>query len=345
MKSYNFFRFLLLICTVFTVQNARAQSIHFSQYYNAPILLNPANAALMPDADFRIGAQHRAQWVAYPAPYNTTSIYGDFQLLRNKNQSNWLGMGFAFFNDNVGDGRLNLFRTDLVLAYHIMIGEKHMISAGSSINNGQRSVNFSKFSYPVQWDGYTFNRNDPNQEDKGLERSHYTSVSAGLNYAFFPNQDLYVKAGYSIANLNKPTETFFKGGTNTLKYRTTINIDALFKTSETVIFNPSAYYSTQSAAQELLFGSLVWINTNKAVDGMPADQLILGAFNRVNEAAIAVVGFKKNGLTLMGSYDYTISSLPINAGKGTGALEFCVKYESLYGENSKGRRLYHCPRF
>ena len=339
----------LLLVIVFTLLSATSetwgQAMHFSQYYNAPLLVNPANAALMPESDYRLGAQHRSQWAALPAPFTTTSIYGDFQAFRNKNQTNWMGIGFAFFNDNVGDGKLNLFRSDATLAYHVQIGENHMLSAGTTVSRASRSVNFSRFSFPVQWDGYTFNRNDPNQEGKGLEKTSFNTVSAGINYAFFPNESFYMKLGFSTANLNRPTETFFKGGENTLQYRHTANVDALLKTSDNFILNPSFYYSTQSGAQEMLYGSLFLVNLYKPTEQIAANQIIFGVFHRIEDAFVGVVGIQRNGLRLTSSYDYTISTLPINAGKGTGAFEISLRYEGLYGENSKVRNMYHCPRF
>lgn len=336
---------LLLCCLSLCAASGNAQSMHFSQYYNAPLLLNPANTALTPEADFRLGAQHRTQWAALPAPFSTTSVYGDFQALRNQNETNWMGLGFAFFNDNVGDGKLNLFRSEAFLAYHVQIGMSSMVSVGASASLNSRSVNFSKFTYPVQWDGYTFNKNDPNQEGKGLEKSGYNSVSAGVNYAFFPNEAVYFKVGFSTANLNRPTETFFKGGQNKLDFRHTANIDMLLQTAESVIINPSAYYSTQSGSREILYGSLLIFSMAKPREQIGANQLLFGAFHRWGDAVVGVAGIQRNALRLMMSYDYTISSLPVNAGKGTGAFELSLYYEGLYGESSKGRSMYHCPRF
>lgn len=322
-----------------------AQSIHFSQFYNAPLLLNPANTALIPEADYRLGAVHRSQWAAIPAPYTTTTIYGDFQALRNRNETNWLGVGFAIFNDNVGDGKLSLFRSEALMAYHIQVGDMHMLSLGASAYHGARSVNFSKFSYPVQWDGYTFNRDNPNQEGKGLEKSSFNSFSLGLNYAFFPNDAMYLKVGFATANINKPTETFFKDSDNKLAYRHSANIDLMLKTAANVILNPSAYYSTQSGAKELIYGTTVLVNMYKPTEQIAANQLIFGAYHRLGDAVVGLVGLQRNGLRFTTSYDYTISALPINAGKGTGALELAIRYEGFYGENGKGRNLYHCPRF
>jgi type IX secretion system PorP/SprF family membrane protein len=220
-----------------------------------------------------------------------------------------------------------------------------MISAGASFSYGQRSVNFSKMSYPIQWDGFTFDKNNPNMENKGLEKSSYSSFAAGLNYALFPNELLYIKLGVGVANLNQPTETFWSGGENKLDIRPSANLDILMKTNEKVIINPSAYFSTQSGAREIMYGTLLMFNMAKPDEQIAANQLIFGAFHRWGDAVVGVAGIQRNGIRIMASYDYTISSLPVYAGPGTGALELSIRYEGLYGEHSKARPNYHCPRF
>src|SRR5271156_1590388 len=101
---------LFALCLLISGE-AWGQSMHFSQYYNAPLLLNPANTALMPDEDYRAGLNYRNQWAVVPVPYNTFSAFADFKVGGNKNNenhNNWLGIGLAFFNDNAGDGNLAL---------------------------------------------------------------------------------------------------------------------------------------------------------------------------------------------------------------------------------------------
>src|SRR5688572_11237773 len=98
--NYNSVKCLLAgVFALFFSSQATGQGLHFSQYYNAPLLLNPANTALMPESDYRIGVNYRQQWAAIPVPYKTISAYADFQALRNKNLTNWMGLGLAFWND------------------------------------------------------------------------------------------------------------------------------------------------------------------------------------------------------------------------------------------------------
>ena len=57
---------------------ATAQDLHFSQFFNAPLTVNPANTGFIPDADYRLGAHYRNQWSSILAkPYKTITSFQD----------------------------------------------------------------------------------------------------------------------------------------------------------------------------------------------------------------------------------------------------------------------------
>jgi len=327
---------------------AGGQSMHFSQYYNAPMLLNPANTALMPDNDYRVGLNYRNQWTVIPVPYNTFSAFGDMKLGGNKNNenhNNWLGLGLAFFNDRAGDGDLSLTQIQGSVAYHLQLSSFFMLSLGFAGSYVQRSVNYDNLTFDAQWDGMTFNNNIGNGEKLGIIKTSYYKVDPGINFAWFPNENVYVKLGGSLDNLNRPTESFYATGKNTLDYRPIGNLDMLFKTGSVLIVNPSVYYTQQSGASELVFGSqfrTILTNTNQL--NPLITQLILGIYDRMNDAVIGVAGVQIGGLQFMTSYDFTVSALaPYNASYG--ALEFSLIYVGQYDKNKGIKRTYSCPRF
>jgi len=323
------------------VAGALAQGMHFSQYYNAPMLLNPANTALMADNDYRVGANYRNQWASIPVPYRTMSAYADFQAMRNSELSNWLGVGVAFFNDKAGAGDLSLSRTEAFVAYHLQLGYKSMLSAGLSGAYVQRSVDFSKLTFDMQWDGFSFNGSLPNGEQGGIAKTSFMDVGAGLNYAYYPNDNVYLKIGFGLAHINQPRESFYSM-INRMGMRPTGNIDLVLRANSTFIVNPSVYYTNQKTASELVYGSLFQFWTGG--EGTQSTQLIIGAFHRWNEAVIGTFGYEWGGLRLMSSYDFTVSKLsPYNNGQG--ALEFAVRYQGFYGSGGSARHLYNCPRF
>ncbi|MBS1776480.1 MAG: PorP/SprF family type IX secretion system membrane protein [Bacteroidetes bacterium] len=325
----------------FSIQKAAAQGMHFSQFYNAPLLLNPANTALMSENDYRIGVNYRNQWAAVPVPYRTFSAYADMQALRNRNQTNWLGVGLSFWNDKAGDGNLSLSRAEISIAYHIQMGQSAMISVGGSAANIQRTVDYSKLTFDKQWDGFHFDPAKTSGEQGNIARTSLFDVGAGVNFAYFPNENTYLKIGVGMAHLTQPKESFY-GQENRLGMRPTVNIDLLVKLSTSVTLNPSIYYTRQKDASELLYGTLFEVSLSN--NQQTASALILGAFHRWNEAIVGVGGLQYGKVKLISSYDFTISTLS-NANKGRGAFELSIIYTGLYNQNSGMRRTLNCPRF
>lgn len=348
MKRASDIRYVTLLlaicaCAVCCIPHvAFAQGLHFSQYYNAPMLVSPANTGLMSDNDYRVGFNYRSQWASVPVPFKSYSFYGDMQIFRRRNGTNWLGLGAATFSDKAGDGNLALSRWEGFAAYHIELGSTQMVSVGMSAATVQRSVDFSKLTFDVQWDGFVFNNTLPNGEKGTLSKANYLDVGAGINYAIFPGELVYLKIGASVAHINQPKESFY-GQENLLGMRPTGYIDMLARIGSKVVINPSVYYTTQKSATEIIFGSLVDI----FMGGDEADgSLIVGTYNRWNEAVVLAFGYEWHGLRVMTSYDYTISQLG-EYNNHSGALEFGIRFQGSYPDHSRDnlRRAYTCPRF
>ncbi len=320
--------------------SAGAQGMHFSQYYNAPLLLNPANTALMPEADYRAGMTYRQQWAAVPVPYNTFSAFADFQVLKDKARNNWLGLGVAFWNDKAGTGSMQLTKGEAFVAYHLQLGAQNMISAGASFGFAQRSVDFARFVFDRQWDGFKFDEALPSSEPQTVKQTSYSDVSVGLNYAWTPNENFYLKVGAALAHVNTPRETFYNINSN-VGMRPTGNIEAVIRAGQSVILTPSVYFTQQKGAQEMLYG----VNGSIHVfgEGRDASAFIVGAYHRLNEAVIGMAGYKYGPVRFVTTYDYTLSDLR-PATNGQGAMEFSVVFEGLYGGGEPAGK-FNCPRF
>ncbi len=343
MKSKYIVCIAVLFCLCFS-NNGSAQSMHFSQYYNAPMLLNPANTALSRDNDFRLGANYRNQWAVLPVPYTTFSGWGDIKIGANRqgDHPNWLGLGGALFNDKAGNGSLSLFQAQGSLAYHMHLSAHTMLSLGGTAAYVQRSVNYDDLTFDAQWDGFSFNSHLANGEKVGVMKTNFTTIAVGANLAFFPNEATYIKLGASASNINSPVESFYNKD-NHVGLRPIANLDMMFKTGEDFTLNPSVYYTTQNGASEIVFGSLSRTNVSKSHDNT-ISQVILGAFCRLQDAIIGVAGYQYGGLQFTASYDFTISSLaPYNAAYG--ALEFSVVYGGTFYNNRGKSKMYNCPRF
>src|ERR1700761_1738547 len=94
-------------CMLLGAFAVKGQDLHFSQWFNSPLTINPANTGFIPDADYRLGANYRNQWVTVlGAPYKTMSIWGDAQVMRDKIENGWLGLGGVVLRDAAGSGNL-----------------------------------------------------------------------------------------------------------------------------------------------------------------------------------------------------------------------------------------------
>src|ERR671917_454749 len=70
-------QFIIILFSIFLVQDGYSQDLHFSQWFNSPLTTNPANTGFIPDADYRVGANYRNQWSSVmTVPYKTMSAYG-----------------------------------------------------------------------------------------------------------------------------------------------------------------------------------------------------------------------------------------------------------------------------
>ena len=67
---------MLIAFLLFFQKNCHAQDIHFSQFFETPLLRNPALAGIF-SGDLRIQAVYRNQWNSVTVPYQTTSLNGE----------------------------------------------------------------------------------------------------------------------------------------------------------------------------------------------------------------------------------------------------------------------------
>jgi type IX secretion system PorP/SprF family membrane protein len=330
----------VLMC-FFCIKNTNAQELHFSQFFNSPLITNPANTGFIPDADYRLSAQYRNQWSSIMAvPYKTMSMSGDVQLLRGKLENGWIGAGLVLENDVAGSGSLRTSRIYGSIAYHKMLGLSSLLSAGFNLGWATKSINPSSLKFPDQFDGKFFDGARPTAGVPLNNTVDYYDLQVGMNYAYFPQENTYINAGYSIHHVNSPRETFFKDQSvnGIISLRHTAFVNAILKLHDNVIVNPNAYVSMQDGAMDLSVGSLFYYNLSDAGE----KQFITGLYYRLNDAVIPMLGFEVNSLRFTFSFDATISTLR-NYNSYRGASEFSLVKKGFYSNNSGRQSM--CPRF
>ena len=299
---------LLLFAMSLVATTIYGQDLHFSQYYNAPLLVNPANTGFTPDGDYRVGINYRSQWASVSGnPYKTFSVFGDAQLFGKRMENGWMGVGGALLRDVAGSGNLTSTRAFGSIAYHQALGLGSLLSAGFNVGWVNKRVDFAKLTFDNQWNGKFFDITAPSGEGFTTNQVNYFNLQAGINYAYFPTENAYVNVGVSVSNVNRPRESFFATDTfdQRIDRRYTMFLNGSFKVDDLWIINPNTYVSNMGTAWEVVAG----VNAQRDLTGDGDAQLILGAYYRLSDAVIPVVGFQKGTYKLTFSYDATTSGL------------------------------------
>jgi len=323
--------------------SVKGQDLHFSQFFNSPLTTNPANTGFLPDADFRVGAHYREQWTSIPVPYKTESIYGDAQVFRDRFETGWIGLGGVILRDVAGSGNLTSSKFYLSAAYHQMLGNTGLLSAGFNTGLSSKRVDIAKFTFDNQWNGKFFDVQTPSGETFAANSMNYLDVQIGMNYAWFPSDNLYMHTGFSVQHVNKPSETFF---TQTPGYSTQIApryiyfADAVIKVHDRLILTPTTYFSSQANATEFMLG--MHANVNMSQNG--EQQFIAGVYYRGSDALVPMVGYQWQNFRFTFSFDATNSALK-NYNNKNGASEMYLQYNGSYQTYNGEIRQSLCPSF
>lgn len=272
-------------------------------------------------------------------PYKTSSLFADAQVFRDKLENGWLGIGGVILSDVAGSGSLRSNKVYGSLAYHQQLGLSSLLSAGFNIGWANKRIDATKLKFPDQFDGKFFD-NPVTAVTLANTSVSYMDVQAGMNYAYFPQENVYINAGYSIQHVNRPKETFFNDNTNQgrISMRHIGFLNALLKVNDRVIINPNVYFTTQAKATELMFG----MNGNYNLSEYGEKQLVAGLYYRLGDAVAPMVGVELNNLRITYSYDATLSSLN-QFNNYRGASEISIIKKGLYPQH--GDRQTMCPSF
>lgn len=335
---------ILAICSLYAASPAFSQDLHFSQFMNSPLLTNPANTGFIPGGDYRVGVNYRNQWSSIMSvPYKTMSAFGDAQLFQNRNEDGWLGAGALILRDVAGSGNLTSTRVYGSLAYHQMLNLGSLISLGFNVGWANKQINVSNLKFPDQFDGKFFDSKLPTSVALASNNISYLDIQAGLNYAYFPDENTYLNIGFSSHHINRPRESFFDaqpGIDNRIPVRHTAFINGSFKLNDQWIVNPNAYFSLQTKSYEAVLG----MNAHYNLSGDGDNILIGGLYYRYQDAVIPMIGIGYKNYTFTFTYDATMSTLR-NYNNTRGAFEFSLVSQGVFDHFTGNRRDFMCPTF
>lgn len=340
--SNRFFVFYILL--IVKPAFVSSQDIHFSQFYESPVLLNPA-AAGASSSDFRFVINYRNQWKNVISPYKTLALAFDSRIYTNKKKKgNHIGYGFSMFNDKAGLSKLTTNQVNIDLAYHVYFSRSSSLSAGVKAGFFQRTINTSDLKWDSQYDGKNYDATLPTRENTVYQSILKFDLGAGIMYKYYQRSSgMRFEIGGSMAHITKPKISFYsKDPSLNFKYLGHLLVQA--KVGESSYFIPAAMYALQGKHTEITVGA----NYKMIIGDQTRDKVILntftlfssamqfGAFYRFKDAVIftAAMDYKKN-MSFGLSYDVNVSKLN-RASQRRGGLEFSFILKGLTNTKGKG---------
>lgn len=297
--------------------------MHFSQFYNAPLSLNPALCGAF-DGDRRFAATYRNQWGSVPVPYETFfGAYGQ-KVFQPWLGDNWLGLGGAFTYDQAGDAALSWLQLAIISSFNWKAGDGHVLSSGLQLRFGQRALEPGQFNFADQFTDNFFDPGAPTAESFASTSSGYFSLGAGLNW-FYQPEDTRTRAwaGLGATHLNQPSISFLGEGN--------VEVPLLFNFHASGILEMTARWDLavnllgqgQGAYREIIgmAGGRYHLSLEKGRELA----LLLGAGYRLSDALVGYLEVFYANWRFGLSYDVNTSPF-IAATNRNGGPEFSVQY-------------------
>ncbi len=321
---------------------ALAQDPEFSQYYAAPLYLNPAFAGT--STDHRFIANYRNQWPNIARGYVTTAISYDYNLYQYNS-----GVGFLATVDKAGTAGMKSSQFNFLYSYRINVATKWVIASGLNFGYAFRTIDLNKliFGDQLQFDSKgQVPSDDPALYNLGM--SHYFDFNAGLlayNKSFW--------FGFAASHINQPNRSLLNEE-SPLPMKMTIHAGVriplgsnVFKTSHQAVLSPSFVYKNQGKYDQLDLGAYFLyepIVLGLWYRGIPIRQNVND--NISHDAVVVILGFQMPRIEATYSYDFTVSELgAISGGSHEVALKYKLAIQMHARTNRRDKKLIPCPTF
>lgn len=321
--------------------NLQAQDQQYTQFYAAPMYLNPAFAGT--SAQSRVAMNYRNQWPALPKAFVSYNFSYDqfFSGLKS-------GVGIMFSHDKAGTGGLAYTAASIQYAYEITISRKFSIRPAISFGYGSTYLDVDRLTFADQ-----LARGDGSVTSLDPDRARFAQEPVGApdfgsGVMLFSDK---VWFGASAHHLNEPIQSV-SGRETRLPMKYSFHGGMRFKLNELSAFSkrqfivPAFNYRAQGLFDQLDLG--FYYEYDPVVLGFWYRGLPLlknNDYNYVNQDAIAILlGYEINNYRIGYSYDLTISKLTPGAG-GSHEISLIMEFANKRNKKNSKRRVMPCAKF
>lgn len=323
----------------------RGQDIHFSQFFEAPLLRNPSLAGIF-NGDYRVQGVYRDQWNSFTNAYRTGSMNAEYKMPVGKGDD-FITTGLQVVFDKAGTVGLTTTQLFPALNYHKSLSSEKITYLSLGFMGGmiRKNIDIAKMTTNNQYNGGGFDPSLPTGE--ALTNPNFTtwdaSVGMSFNTSFGEDNVNMLFVGAAYHHLNRPKNSFYRDPKIELNAKYVLSGGVKLNVDEYTYFTLQADYSKQGTFNETIGGALY----SYKLGGDPTNPqytLHAGAFLRWKDALIPVIKIDMNQLSMAISYDVNVSQLK-TASQGRGGFELSIAYIGFIDRESSSKYKILCPRF
>lgn len=305
--------------------NTNAQDIHFSQFYNSPLNLNPALTGAFAE-DMRFIGNYRNQWSSVPVPYLTFSGSYETKIYSNIAPNGFFTLGAVFNYDQQGTSELKLTQLSLSGAYTHMLSDYSSLTAGFQVGSMNRSFSLDNLTFENQYNGDVFDPLSNTREDFPSTSKTFIDIGTGLNFFAMSDKGFNINIGGGLFHLTRPQQNFYNQTESNLPFRITGHLAGKAPVNEKMDVQFRLLSQFQGPYQEYLIGSALVYKINDA-RGKELAFSIGTNYRYANESDAVIPTMGLRYLSWYGefSYDVNVSAFDI-ATNGKGGPEFSLIY-------------------
>ncbi|MFH1321000.1 MAG: type IX secretion system membrane protein PorP/SprF [Bacteroidota bacterium] len=343
MKQLSFF---ILYCLLHTA-NCFAQDPQFSQFYAAPLYLNPAFAGT--SGGSRLIANYRHQWPSIPGAFVTYSFSFDHNFYKLNS-----GMSLFFNRDKAGSGGLRTTNMGYQYSYKLQLSRKWHVRFGMELSYRTRDIDFSSLVFNDQ----LLTGASATTETPPGDKVSFLDFSSGL-LAYSKKYWL----GLSAHHLTQPNESLWEDNQSILPLIISLHGGAKIPVEDKAgkstsvsgrkgskYISPAFSYKAQEKYDQLDLG-LYYYNNPVTIGiwyrGIPLLKAYQKGYQN-NDAVIVLIGYKVKDLSIGYSYDLTISKLSIASTAGSHEISIIYEFNNKVEEQKKGKNkpiIVPCAKF
>ena len=315
----------VLFFTISVISLTQAQDIHYTQFYQSDLNINPALTGIF-NGDKRFVGSYRQQWYSVPVDYLTFTGSYDQKIYREGDKNGFFSVGGLMNYDQAGDSRLTLVQLSGSGSYTYLLNKNNLISLGLQIGGAYRQFSDNDLQWDNQFDGVMFDPMLSSGEEFPQTNFLLMNGSVGLNYRWQKSARTNIDFGAGMMNLFSTDASFYENDFP-LSNRYSIHLQSSLKLSQSLDIMIMGLAQFQAGASMYVPGAILRMHLNQKRGKEFA--LDIGAIGRLGaeefDAIAPKIGFQFSRWYVTFSYDITLSEFEV-ANSRVGGPEVHVQF-------------------